>query len=163
MPYISYCYAWLITDLLGFQAEIYFLKFMPGQLLTCSAFELKYISSSSIQKRGCRPLFAFGQHPSQHDQKHTQEYLPFASYEKQENLNIDSKVPFWTTSFLNCQVFIHLMSKVPRITWCFRVAKLFVCIGDCGITPLEGGMPIRPQRIVWWEQNKLKGAKGTVT
>ena len=24
-----------------------------------------------------------------------------------------------------------------------------VCIGDCGITPLEGGMPISPHRMTW--------------
>ena len=29
-------------------------------------------------------------------------------------------------------------------TWCFNVAKLLVCIGDCGMTPFDGGIPIRP-------------------
>lgn len=30
------------------------------------------------------------------------------------------------------------------ITWCLRVAKLLVCIGDCGMTPFDGGIPSRP-------------------
>lgn len=34
-------------------------------------------------------------------------------------------------------------------TWCFRVAKLFVCIGDWGITPLEGGIPRSPHNMTW--------------
>lgn len=34
--------------------------------------------------------------------------------------------------------------NIWTITWCLSVARLFVCIGDCGITPFAGGTPIRP-------------------
>jgi hypothetical protein len=36
---------------------------------------------------------------------------------------------------------------VEMYTWCFSVAKLLVCIGDCGMTPFDGGIPIRPHRM----------------
>lgn len=43
-------------------------------------------------------------------------------------------------------------------TWCLSVARLLVCIGDCGITPLEGGIPMRPH-IMTFHKSKTTEIK----
>lgn len=40
------------------------------------------------------------------------------------------------------------------LTWCLRVAKHFVCIGDCGMTPFDGGIPTSPHNNVCWKKTK---------
>lgn len=40
---------------------------------------------------------------------------------------------------------LALLTIFLRIDCLFRTAKLLVCIGDCGITPLEAGIPSNPQ------------------
>jgi len=60
-----------------------------------------------------------------------------------------------------CWDILYLKVSKNYITWCFRVAKLFVCIGDWGITPLEGGIPISPHNMVWPTMNRnWKGKLG---
>lgn len=41
-------------------------------------------------------------------------------------------------------------------TCLLRTARLFVCIGDCGSTPFEGGSPSSPQSKVCKLTNKIK-------
>lgn len=38
--------------------------------------------------------------------------------------------------------------KSVSATWCLSVARLFVCIGDWGMTPFAGGIPMSPQSKV---------------
>jgi len=37
-----------------------------------------------------------------------------------------------------------------------RVARLLVCMGDCGMTPFAGGIPMRPHNKVCHVENQIK-------
>jgi hypothetical protein len=56
----------------------------------------------------------------------------------------------WATDWpLVGKLWIQQQNKALRVvvslpTWCFSVARHLVCIGDCGITPFDGGIPTRP-------------------
>lgn len=58
---------------------------------------------------------------------------------------------------------LQISEQKQDYTWCFRVARLFVCIGDWGMTPFEGGMPIRPHNMVCPRKTKDWKKKSLIT
>jgi hypothetical protein len=70
------------------------------------------------------------------------------------------EIMIWITknNFFNTNRFIERTFSFREIsgyiTWYLRVARLFVCIGDWGMTPFDGGIPRRPHIKVWHHKCK---------